>query len=183
MLLLYSPGQTADSNEPVVGRTRLVKMLFLFSKECLKYFKAGTSITEENFYDFFAWNFGPFSKQVDDDILFFVLRGFIEQEVVDDEILPEAAAEWEEWMRMCSPEAEENEVSEYDEQLFRLSPKGVEFAKDLYASLNPQQKMTLKTFKAKMSSSPLKAILKYVYETYPDFTVRSKIREQIIGHP
>jgi hypothetical protein len=183
LLLLYSPGQTDDFNESVVGRTRLVKMLFLFSKECLKHFKRGTLITDKNFYEFFPWSFGPFSKQVYDDILFFLLRGFIERETIDCEVLPEAAAEWEEWMRMSSAEMDESAVSEYDEQAFKLSEKGINFAKDLYANLSREQRITLKTFKAKMNSSPLKAILKYVYETYPDFTVRSQIREQVIGRP
>ena len=181
LLLLYSPGQTDQFNEPVIGKTRLVKMLFLFSKECLKHFKEGTKITEENFYAFFAWNFGPFSKQIYDDIMFFILRGFIEEDVSEDEVLPEAAAEWEEWMRMSSPDADDDGVSEYYEQSFKLSKKGMEFTKGLYDALSADQKDTLKTFKTKMSRTPMKAILRYVYETYPDFTTRSQIREHVLG--
>lgn len=180
LLLLYSPGRSTDFNEPIIGRTRLVKMLFLFWKECLKHFKRGTEINEENFYEFFSWHFGPFSKQVYDDLMFFILRGFIESSNSESEVLPEAAAEWVEWMRMSSPEADDEGMTEYDEQSFTLSERGVEFAKKLYESLSKEQKTTLKTFKEKMIRSPLKAILKYVYETYPKFTDRSDIREQIL---
>jgi hypothetical protein len=32
LLLLYSPGNSDHPNEPLVGRTRIIKMLFLFDK-------------------------------------------------------------------------------------------------------------------------------------------------------
>ncbi|MBX3728535.1 MAG: hypothetical protein KF858_05055 [Candidatus Sumerlaeia bacterium] len=183
LLLLYSPGASGNFNEPVVGRTRLVKMLFVFYKEWLKHFKRGTKITEENFYRFFAWNFGPFSKEVYDDLMFFILRGFIDREESTAEVLPEAAAEWDEWMNMSTSEAEDGGFSEYEEQEFRLSEKGLRFAKELYDSLSPEQRTTLKTFKTKMNTASLRAILKYVYETYPDFTTQSQIRSKVLGRP
>lgn len=183
LLLLFSPGVRDDVNEPIKGRTRFTKMLFLFGKECLTHFKKGTAIDQESFYEFFAWNFGPFSKEVYDDLMFFVLRGFVESEITDDEVLPEAAAEWDEWMRMSTPEFEGDGVSEYDEQEFRLSEKGLRFAEALYQGLSVNQRTTLKTFKAKLNSSPLKAILKYVYETYPELTDQSQIRERVLGRP
>ncbi len=182
LLLLYSPGRSEEVNEPIIGRTRLVKTLFLFLKECLPHFKRGTRISEENFYEFFAWDYGPFSKQIYDDIVFFTLRGFIDADVSEAEVLPEAAAEWGEWMRMSSPEEDDSSLAEYDEQVFRLSEKGLKFAEGLYGSLTSDQKTTLETFKARLNGMPLKAILRYVYETYPDFTTRSRIREQLLGH-
>ncbi len=181
LLLLYSPGVGTSFNEPIVGRTRLVKMLFLFWKECLKQFKRGLAITEENFYEFFPWNFGPFSKEVYNDLMFFLLRGFIESEDSESELLPEAAAEWMEWMKMSSPEADDEGITEYDEQSYKLSERGEKFAKELYESLNKEQRKILRTFKGKLVRTPLKAILKYVYEKYPDFTERSHIRQQILG--
>ena len=78
LLLLYSPGVQDETNEPIVGRTRLVKMLFLFKTEAFKHFRGGTALNESEFYQFFPWNFGPFSSQVYDDLTFFTLRGFIE---------------------------------------------------------------------------------------------------------
>ena len=63
LLLLYSPGVQNETNEPIVGRTRLVKMLFLFKTEALKHFRSGTALNESEFYQFFPWNFGPFSSQ------------------------------------------------------------------------------------------------------------------------
>ena len=57
LLLLYSPGKTGNPNEPIVGRTRLIKMLFLFKKEALAHFAHGTEISDENFYEFFCVEF------------------------------------------------------------------------------------------------------------------------------
>src|ERR1700722_14184229 len=89
LLLLYAPGATKQVNEPIVGRTRIVKMLFIFKNEVFPHFKKGTEISEENFYEFFAWNFGPFSTQVYDDLTFFGLHGFIESSFSQEEPITE----------------------------------------------------------------------------------------------
>jgi len=43
LLLLYSPGVSSQVNEPIAGRTRLVKMLFLFKKELLGQFATSSA--------------------------------------------------------------------------------------------------------------------------------------------
>ena len=181
LLLLYSPGRGAEENEPVVGRTRLVKMLFLFKREALKHFREGTAITEENFYEFFPWNFGPYSQQVFDDLEFFRLRGFIEPEEADEEALPESAAEWQQWLSSSGVDPDEDRLSEYTEQVYRLTDRGVAFTTQLYEVLSPDQRKTMRAFKRRTTSAPLRALLKYVYENYPDQTTQSEIKEQVLG--
>jgi len=181
LLLLYSPGRTKAYNEPIAGRTRLMKMLFLFKEEALPHFKEGTAITRENFYEYFPWNFGPFSRDVYDDLNFFELRGFIKREQSEEEAIQESAAEWERWVAMSRPDSAIEPISEYEEQVFSLTPKGEVFAAELYALLSAEQRRLLKEFKARLQSKPLRAILKYVYESYEDQTTHSRIRERIIG--
>ena len=181
LLLLYSPGKTDKPNEPIDGRTRLTKMLFLFKEEALKHFRAGTKITKDNFYEFFPWNFGPFSRDVYDDLTFFELRGFIKKDESEEETLPEAAAEWDRWLNLSRADSGDDSYSEYDEQEFKLTPKGETFAKGLYDSLSTEQRKLLKTFKAKLVKAPLKAMLQYVYTNYPDQTTKSQIKEQVLG--
>lgn len=181
LLLLYSPGKTDEPNEPIVGRTRLTKMLFLFKEEALKHFRAGTKITEDNFYRFFPWSFGPFSRDVYDDLTFFELRGFVERTISDEETLPEAAAEWDRWLNLSRSDSSEESISEYDEMEFKLAPKGEEFARALYSSLTPAQRRLLKEFKSKFARSSLRAILQYVYSNYPEQTEKSRIRERVLG--
>ncbi len=182
LLLLYSPGVREAPNEPISGRTRLTKALFLFKEEVLPHFRRGTAITAENFYEFFPWNFGPFSRQVYDDLNFFQLHGFIEEEGTEEETLPESAAEWEEWLRSSAPDSAESAFTEYEEQQFKLSEKGAAFTKaKLYPLLSDDQKRLLREFKARVGAASLRSILRYVYERYPKEIVNSEIRDQVLG--
>ena len=182
LLMLYSPGRGESPNEPVAGRTRLTKMLYLFKKEALKDFRKGTKINEENFYEFFPWNFGPFSRDVYDDLTFFELRGFVQKDAAEVETYPEAAAEWDKWLDLSRSDSDDDMLSEYDEAEFSLTPKGLDFAESLYQSLSVDQKNILKSFKSKLIGSPLRAILQYVYSTYPESTAKSQIKEQVLGN-
>ena len=60
LLLLYSDGVSKALNEPVVGRTRLTKMLFLFKQEILAKFRRGDE-ADIPFYEFFRRSDGDFS--------------------------------------------------------------------------------------------------------------------------
>lgn len=181
LLLLYSPGISKSCNEPVEGKTRLVKMLFLFKTEVLSHFRRNTKITEDNFYDFFPWDFGPFSAQVYDDIAFFMLRGFVESSASEGDGLPESAAEWEKWLQESGTRGTADEIDEYEEESFSLTVPGVEFTKNLYDILSNTQRQLLSEFKARLVRAPLRTILKYVYTKYPESAERSKIREEIVG--
>ena len=182
LILLYSPGQKNQINEPIVGRTRLLKMMFLFREEVLEHFRRGTEISEQNFYEFFPWDFGPFSSQVYDDLTFFILRGFIESDESDEEALPESAAEWDEWLSESGAKDIESQGT-YEEESFRLTNKGLAFTKNLYDTLSPAQRQLLLEFKKRLAPVPLRAILQYVYKTYPDTTEKSKIKGEILGNP
>lgn len=177
-MLLYSPGKTGKINEPIAGRTRLVKMLFLFKHEVLSAFATGTEVNEQNFYQFFPWDFGPFSRDVYDDIAFFQLRGFIQSEPSEEESLPEAIAEWDKWR----DETEiESDVNIFEEQAFTLSEKGVTFTAKMFARLTETQQELLRMFKAKLGSASLRGILRYVYREYRDQTVKSKIKHKVLA--
>ncbi len=181
LLLLHSPGTGDEPNEPIVGRTRLVKELFLFREELLPEFKRGTELTEENFYEFFPWAYGPFSRQVYDDLNFFILRGFIQTSESTEDTLPASLDEWALWLSGSSTEVMEETLVDYSEVEFTLTDRGEQYAAQLYAMLTGKQRKTLRTFKKKMGTTPLRSILRYVYEAYPDQTVQSNIREQILG--
>jgi uncharacterized protein YwgA len=184
LLLLYSPGKGKSVNEPIVGRTRLVKMLFLFKMEAMAHFRKGTEINDENFYEFFPWNFGPFSSQVYDDLTFFILRGFIEENPdSQEESLPESAEEWRHWLESgVESGAEDSEVTEYREEEFKLTDEGARWVlENLWPSLSDAQQQLLRQFKAKLAGAPLRALLKYVYTQYPNMTSQSKIKDEILG--
>jgi len=181
LLLLYSPGVGNDANEPVTGRTRLVKMLYLFKQEALQKFKQGLGIDESNFYEFFSWDFGPFSTQVYDDLNFFLLRGFVESSFAESETLPESEAEWSRWLGTTETELVDGTNELYREESFRLTDQGVVFTQRLYALLTDSQRVLLRTFKKRLVIAPLRSILRYVYTTYPESTTHSTIKDEILG--
>ena len=181
LLLLYSPGRQDLENEPIVGRTRLVKMLFLFKEEILREFRSGTEITEERFYEFFPWRYGPFSRQVYDDLNFFMLRDFIQSSQASEDTLPESLAEWDLWLSGASGDASEDDLVDYGEEEFTLTHRGRRFAEALYKQLSAKQRRSLREFKRHMVRTPLRSILKYVYENYPNEIVESDIREQVLA--
>lgn len=181
LLLLYSPGIHDKPNEPISGRTRLVKMLFLFREEVLPEFRRGVEITD--FYEFFAWSYGPFSRQVYDDLQFFTLRGFIRSTDASEDTLPESLAEWDLWLSGSAGNSDDQgDVVDYREEQFSLTDdRGVPFTSELFAQLSGSQQSTLRHFKKQMLQAPLRSILKYVYEKYPEKTDKSTIKEQVLG--
>jgi len=182
LLFLYSPGINKKLNEPIVGRTKLVKSLFLFKEEVLPHFKSGTSINEENFYKFFAWDFGPFSKEIYDDVTFFILNDFIKVADSEQEPLPEAVEEWNKWIDNTGVDLDSSMVTEYQEEEFTLTEKGEIFARNLYDSLSSTQKKLLNEFKSRILSTPTRAIIRYVYKRYPELTEKSKIKDKIFEY-
>ena len=71
MALMY-----ANDGEPIEGRTRLQKMVFLMQKQLKQRNQLGAVGFE---YNFIPYDYGPFSKELYDD-----LDAMIEQEFVDD---------------------------------------------------------------------------------------------------
>ena len=181
LLMLYSPGVGEANNEPIVGRTRLVKMLFLFKEELLDEFRRGTEITDESFYEFFPWRYGPFSREVYDDLNFFMLRGFVESSQTTEDTLPESLAEWDLWLSGSSGEVGDGDLVDYGEEEFRLTERGAKFAEALHQRLSAAQRRSLQVFKRRMVKTPLRSILKYVYKNYPREIVESDIREEVLA--
>lgn len=182
LLLLYAPGTTGAVNEAIAGKTRLMKMLFLFMKEVLPHFSKSIRISEENFYDFFPWNFGPFSSQVYDDLVFFKLTGFIESSVAPNEGLPESEEEWQKWLDQSGATESADAFSVYEEETFKLTPKGMDFARKMYEALSDSQQNLLQSFKRRLVDIPLRAILRYVYKRYPEQITRSQIAEEVSAY-
>lgn len=180
LLLLYSPGDSGHPNEPFVGRTRIIKMLFLFDKEIKRQFLEDSHIELISFPEFYAWHYGPFAKDVYDDIEFFINNGFIENRFLDSEKSEIEIEEYENWFKefLFDDEAELLSNSRNDEQ-FQLTSKGIKFVEDkIYNQLTENQKKIIIKFKEKINSATLSAIMRYVYMKYPEYTGKSKVKEK-----
>jgi len=181
MLLLYAKGAEGRFCEAIRGRTRLVKMVFLFEKEIWEKLKLNQIISKEALPGFRAYDFGPFSAQVYSDLEFLVNLGFVNVERIDgSETLTEEALEYSYWQVTSS--TDESEMAEEKEQEFSLTGMGHEFVKEkLKNQLSDEQWDYIGKFKAQCTRTSLRDLLRYVYAKYPETTTKSKIREEIMS--
>lgn len=179
MLLLYAKGHSGQACEPIRGRTRLMKMVFLFGKEVRQRFNLGKAIPEAALPRFTEYDYGPFSADVFADLEFLVELGFVQVRSVGDP-LPEEAQEYEYWQAGAAPE---DDVSGPEaEEEFSLTADGRGFVEEeLVCSLTEDQWGVLHEFKARCTSASLRSLLRYVYAKYPKMTTKSKIREEILS--
>lgn len=79
-MLLYAPGPTRVVNEPIVGRTRLQKEVFLAQKALI-------DKKIRRLYPFMPYYYGPFSRQLYVDLSWLESQGVVEERsfMKDDE--------------------------------------------------------------------------------------------------
>ena len=178
---LYSPGIDEEINEPIVGRTKITKMMFLFEKQIYgKFFKDKIAITLPDFEPYY---FGPFSKELFENLAFFESIGMIS---VSPTNIPLSSADRIESSNVFDESdlwAEatfEEKVEEY-ESSYSLSDAGKNYVQDkVWILFSQVQKDKLKQFKAQINKISLDALLRYVYNTYPEETVNSIIADKYI---
>lgn len=180
LLLLYSPGVGEVVNEPISGRTRIVKMVFLFQKEIYPKFKFDI----DALIDFKPWNFGPWSEEIYENIEFFKSIGFImtrTENINTSDLSSEEAEEFEKWEENFS--LTDYLTEEYQLEVFVLSPLGEQYIKDegLFGSLSENQKLGLREFKKKFNGISLFSLLRYVYKKYPEMIKHSDIKGKILS--
>lgn len=176
--LLYASGTTGNKCEPIRGRTRLQKMIFLFEKEVWKKFKLDSIIAEDILPEFNAYDFGPFSKEVYDDINFLVTYNMVKAQR-----LGEGDLDADEILYFSEDIPREHRPSEpFVEHSYSLSPIGKKFIEQGEAGkLSANQQKVLDEFKKKVNSISLEALLEYVYTKYPEMTTKSKIKDKVLS--
>jgi hypothetical protein len=181
LILLYLPGALKEKNEPIIGRTRITKMMFLFEKELFKNFD---NIREESLPEFFAYDYGPFSKDLLDDIRFFRMIKFISEDSVGEAMSEAAVHEFVYDIEDDIGYGEEIDILNLDipkESMYSLTEKGIDFVeKSLIPLFTKEQIELLQQFKNKINILSLDAILSYVYNKYPEGAEKSKIRDRYI---
>lgn len=183
LALLYCPGVTKIKNEPITGRTKLTKMIFLFEKEIYKKFFKEIEIS--NLPNFEPYYFGPFSKDVFDDLKFFISIKMIETLRTE---VPIASADKCEFNAIISEEdlgnwTEATFESDDDVELeYFLSQNGERYVEEkIWKRFSDQQKNNLQLFKTKINTTTLDVLLRYVYNKYPEFTTKSIIADKYIS--
>ena len=137
----------ANDGEPIEGRTRLQKMVFLMQKELEQRDQSGTVGLE---YDFIPYDYGPFSKELYDD-----LDAMIEQEFVDDT---------EEPLRSGKVKY----IYEIEDDGEELVDSESESWEDVDAIMQLAREI-----KKNYNNMLLSELIEYVYSEYPEYAERS----------
>jgi len=178
LLFLY-----LNDKEPIRSAVRLTKMMFLFEKEVAPILrKKGTTI--DDLPDFFAYDYGPFSKDVYEQVELFQSIGFVQ---VTDLKATEEMSEVDDWEEpaFLNEMVSQDYENRHDGKLmqYKLLPRG-----ELYVNQRIKNHVDrdcmgiLSKFKTKIIQTPITAILRYVYTTYPEMTEKSLIKDQVLGN-
>jgi len=177
-----------SNHKPIVGTTRLQKLLFLIEKEL--HIKG-----ENGDFKFEAYKYGPASKGLYDDLDFLNLIGYIqksddkEQLVnLDIEQLDSYAANMFLSENITISDntiipKEDCEDSfpgdESDSVVYRITEDGIKYLRDNNL-LESNESNTFSEFTKKYSNYSITSLLQYVYRNYPDYTSESEIKDNIL---
>jgi len=162
-LMLYAPDRPgAKPAQELKGITRLEKLLFLWQQE------GPIRKISEDEYEFEPHNFGPFSKDIYDDVALLTNAGFIEERIQ----LWGASTDYVEARDVIGAD----EGSEPHEKIYRLTDKGKAVAEQLHKDIPPQASKELVAIKQRYVRLSLTQLIRYVYRKYPDLTHKSKLK-------
>jgi len=179
LILLYAPIEGDTVNTPISGRTRLMKMGFLFREEVLPDFGKDRPFEEIDLPEYFAWKYGPFSRDLLNDLEFLINQQYIKVGVGKSAPIFAEVAEFKHWIE----DLEEFEATEYEEDAFELTEeKGIPKAGELWRALSQNQQKLLSEFKRVLNQAPLDRILEYVYRRYKDegYVDKSVVKERYL---
>lgn len=168
VLLLGAPSDGAFEPGHIDGVTRLEKLLFLLQQET----NIGQHLEDPEFY---PHNFGPFSAKAYQMIPILVAADLITDSAERSETTDET---WEYQELIDDVGSGKDRYSTRD---LALTEMGGRYYQVLLNELPDDTEDELKRFKTQFGSLPLRQLVRYVYERYPEFTEKSLIRESVLG--
>lgn len=176
----------ADERAPINGAIRLMKMMFLFNQEIMPAIsQKGASIGE--LPKFIAYDFGPFSKDIYEQIEFFENLKFLKTSQVD---AIEHTDEFDDWETIYGEDVLDVTLKDgyrrlnidYKSIKYEITERGDKYVQTkISPELSNEIKDLLTNFKRKINSITTQQLLFYVYSRYENFTTASKIKEKVLG--
>lgn len=156
VLVLGAPGGNEKAGW-LEGVTRLEKLIFLLERET----PVRDWMTEKA--DFHSWRFGPFSSKVYEAADTLAAAKLIRDSA---SIAHNAEDRWESLNALM----DEQDVDPYTTRTFQLTDRGRRYYEAVLRDLPPNAEEILADFKRKFARLPLRQLVRYVYERYPQFT-------------
>ena len=154
-----------NSMKKIWGITKIFKLLFLMKEE------ENLDTYVPDYYVHYAYDYGPFEKEIYKDIEVLKQSGLIEEKKpprkrndVDEEI-------------------DEGLYLEKVDAIYRLTDRGIKIARALEKSAqekDPAILQKIEKIKSKYGSLSLRSLLKYIYKQYPEYAEKSKIKKEIL---
>lgn len=135
----------AIGDSSIEGRTRLQKLLFLIQKQA----ESDNEVEFEQSYEFIAYDYGPFSKEIYDDIERLSRRGLIEED----------------------PQRLDDGVIKYN---YKLTEKGKAIAAE--RGLLENLPDVFNNIISEFADEELDEIIDYVYSEYPEYAENSVLQ-------
>ena len=161
LLMLAAPTGVESARDRINGITRLEKLLYLTERETA----VSENVASEQL-DFVAYDYGPFSKDVYEAVEILEQSDLLREERTVDGRTIDSMEDLDVTGAV--------EGDEYVERQFVLTPQGKMVA-GLLARHHPGVVQELARIKDAYASRPLSALIRYVYRTYPESAVNSKI--------
>lgn len=177
LVLLY-----LDNCKPIKGAIRLTKMMFLFEQEIQPLLK-NLGIISDNMPNFIAYNFGPFSKDLYEQIDFFRNIKFIKTKDIKAESMGEIDDWCGEWFDgVGDPINLGYSMDDSKYMQYEIDDLGKQYVeRKILPVLDSKQQKLLEDFKKKLNKTSAKNILRYVYTKYPDSAANSLIKKDVLG--
>jgi len=159
LLLLLSALSGPDAKRKITGITRLEKMMFLLQRE------TGFSGRLRQEFHFEPWKFGPFSKEIYEDLDLLASLGLVDAE---ERRLP-GYVEHTELEELVESEDDEPIV----EKTFSLTERGRKVSERLRALITEKDWREVEQLKRRFEGVPLTRLIQYVYHKYPETTSKT----------
>ena len=131
LLALYVVGE-------IRGKTKLQKLVFLLDKEL--------NIKKDQGYNFVPYKYGPFSKELIEDVEMLILTGLVE----------------------TKEEVKEFNGEEVTIVSYRLSERGKNIARQIYDKLTYEEKRRINKLK-EYNAMSARTLTEYVHRRYPEY--------------
>jgi hypothetical protein len=176
LLMLAAPGGPPDEPGRCRGITRLEKLAYLLQEET-DFDEAARLPTDA--LHFRAYHYGPYSQALYDGVSLLASIGLIRDRRVDVSSRLEVGEEFEglDWTDLGAGSPDVNKP--YFERQIELTDKGELVAGLLAERIGDGAMSRITDIKRRYGSLPLRQLLRYVYDTYPEMAAESRIRDEL----